>query len=265
MPAEPPLSHILLPSVPHDAYTFWFKHISTDQNLILPTSTDQKPWFARDHSFDHACVSQFLPILEAIKTSTPTADQIIDAVNPSSPTDWLGLVILLDQLPRNCYRDSAAAVVFTQFDPLALGVAMQALKADVPTRPFLRYRLALRPWFYLPLMHSEDMHIQDICQEKYQALAEEVNRVVVLQGTSPSTTTGGNGGGEVTPDEAECCRYLAENGTAAQEMCAQHVWFQKLHRDIIVRFGRYPHRNRALGRVSSSEEVRFLEEENQLG
>lgn len=31
-----------------------------------------------------------------------------------------------------------------------------------------------------------------------------------------------------------------------------------LHRDVIVRFGRYPHRNAALGRVSTAEETAFL-------
>ncbi|WEX09408.1 DUF924 family protein [Chelativorans sp. AA-79] len=31
------------------------------------------------------------------------------------------------------------------------------------------------------------------------------------------------------------------------------------HRDIIDRFGRFPHRNRALGRTSSEEELAFLE------
>lgn len=33
-----------------------------------------------------------------------------------------------------------------------------------------------------------------------------------------------------------------------------------LHRDIIVRFGRFPHRNKALGRVSLDEELQFLDE-----
>jgi uncharacterized protein (DUF924 family) len=32
------------------------------------------------------------------------------------------------------------------------------------------------------------------------------------------------------------------------------------HRDIIRRFGRFPHRNRILGRESTAEEMRFLEE-----
>jgi uncharacterized protein (DUF924 family) len=33
-----------------------------------------------------------------------------------------------------------------------------------------------------------------------------------------------------------------------------------LHRDIIVRFGRFPHRNRALGRLTTAEEQAFLDE-----
>jgi len=33
-----------------------------------------------------------------------------------------------------------------------------------------------------------------------------------------------------------------------------------LHRDIIVRFGRFPHRNRALGRETTPEEQAFLDE-----
>ncbi|MBW8716173.1 MAG: DUF924 family protein [Variovorax paradoxus] len=36
--------------------------------------------------------------------------------------------------------------------------------------------------------------------------------------------------------------------------------FAVLHRDIIARFGRFPHRNRLLGRTSSAEEQRFLDE-----
>lgn len=36
--------------------------------------------------------------------------------------------------------------------------------------------------------------------------------------------------------------------------------FAILHRDIIARFGRFPHRNAALGRETSPEEQRFLDE-----
>ena len=34
----------------------------------------------------------------------------------------------------------------------------------------------------------------------------------------------------------------------------------RLHRDIIVRFGRFPHRNHALGRLTTAEEQAFLDE-----
>ena len=34
--------------------------------------------------------------------------------------------------------------------------------------------------------------------------------------------------------------------------------FEVRHRDIIARFGRYPHRNAALGRASTAEETEFL-------
>ncbi|RUO38848.1 DUF924 domain-containing protein [Aliidiomarina shirensis] len=36
--------------------------------------------------------------------------------------------------------------------------------------------------------------------------------------------------------------------------------FEVKHRDIIARFGRYPHRNELLGRTSSAEEVAFLQQ-----
>lgn len=36
--------------------------------------------------------------------------------------------------------------------------------------------------------------------------------------------------------------------------------FEHAHRDIIVRFGRYPHRNQILGRNSTAEEIEFLKQ-----
>jgi uncharacterized protein (DUF924 family) len=37
--------------------------------------------------------------------------------------------------------------------------------------------------------------------------------------------------------------------------------FAEKHRDIVARFGRFPHRNVILGRPSTPEEVAFLQEE----
>ncbi len=53
------------------------------------------------------------------------------------------------------------------------------------------------------------------------------------------------------------------------ELCEAHkaatgdadtLRWAKVHRDIIVRFGRFPHRNRCLGRVTTSEEQAFLDD-----
>lgn len=35
--------------------------------------------------------------------------------------------------------------------------------------------------------------------------------------------------------------------------------FARRHRDVIGRFGHFPHRNEALGRVASAEELAFLQ------
>ena len=43
------------------------------------------------------------------------------------------------------------------------------------------------------------------------------------------------------------------------EIPTWHEW-ALLHRDVIARFGRYPHRNAALGRDSTPEELAFLEQ-----
>ena len=41
---------------------------------------------------------------------------------------------------------------------------------------------------------------------------------------------------------------------------ANNLAFEVRHRDIIARFGRYPHRNAVLGRESTAEEIAFLQQ-----
>ena len=56
-------------------------------------------------------------------------------------------------------------------------------------------------------------------------------------------------------------RALALYETAAAETGdAESLKWAQLHRDIIVRFGRFPHRNACLGRVTRAEEQAFLDE-----
>jgi len=52
-----------------------------------------------------------------------------------------------------------------------------------------------------------------------------------------------------------------ERGVALTEATgdAEAVKWAKVHLDVIRRFGRFPHRNATLGRVSTPEEIAFLE------
>ena len=56
-------------------------------------------------------------------------------------------------------------------------------------------------------------------------------------------------------DQEDCCRLMA----ALDENPAWAEWAVK-HREVIARFGRFPHRNAVLGRDSSQAEVAFLAE-----
>ena len=54
-------------------------------------------------------------------------------------------------------------------------------------------------------------------------------------------------------DQERCCElYRAANDTEGLKYALDHA-------DIIRRFGRFPHRNRALGRATTPEEQAFLD------
>lgn len=86
---------------------------------------------------------------------------------------------------------------------------------------------ALRPiervFCYLPLEHAESMAMQDRSVALFTALAAGV---------------------------AESDR----------ETFSGYVDYARRHREVIARFGRFPHRNRILGRISTPEETAFLKQ-----
>ena len=59
--------------------------------------------------------------------------------------------------------------------------------------------------------------------------------------------------------DQEQCMELMQSLSAFPETADLHVWAEK-HLVIIRRFGRFPHRNAALGRESTAEEIEFLEQ-----
>jgi uncharacterized protein (DUF924 family) len=80
-----------------------------------------------------------------------------------------------------------------------------------------------RVFLYMPLMHSEELDVQE--------------RSVVL-----------------------FSQFRDELSGRARERLAMNVDYAIRHRDIIARFGRFPHRNATLGRASTPEELAFLEQ-----
>ncbi len=60
-------------------------------------------------------------------------------------------------------------------------------------------------------------------------------------------------------DQREALRLFEQLGQDHTELAGLLEWAQK-HHDIVARFGRFPHRNAALGRSSTAEEVEFLKQ-----
>lgn len=78
-----------------------------------------------------------------------------------------------------------------------------------------------RVFFYMPLQHAESLRVQEKSVQVFDALAREV-----------------------TPTLTETFETFAQ--------------FAELHRDIIQRFRRFPHRNRVLERENTPEEAEYL-------
>ena len=104
-------------------------------------------WFSKSDAFDDDFRSRFLALHEL------AAGGGLDAA-AVTPEAALGLVILLDQFPRNSFRGTARMYAT---DPLARAHAVRAIDAgfDAAIEP------ELRGFFYLPLSHAEDLADQE--------------------------------------------------------------------------------------------------------
>jgi uncharacterized protein (DUF924 family) len=207
-----------------------------------------KRWFMADAALDSICRDKFAHALEAIGPNhlpEPTAEPFLDEIErvaQESPSDngsqaaWtaLSLTLLLDQMSRNIYRtDDGLRRVYNHYDPIACNLSRTLLSPTSPIsrvdlHPQWRNSLAHRMWLYMPLMHSEDVESHKLVDE---ILAEAKSELEQLEGLKGSN-------------------MILEGQFKAE----------KEHRDILDKFGRYPHRNKALGRVSTEEERNFLEQ-----
>lgn len=138
----------------------------------------------------------------------------------SAPLGRLALILVLDQFPRSIWRNTARAF---SLDEQALAVTLEGYSNG-------HYDALTTPWYKtmynLPLAHCEGPdHLERI--EKVVGLAQDIL--------------------------AEAPEFLR----AGYEFAAQ----QPVEvRKVIVAFGRHPHRNEQLGRISTPEEERYIAE-----
>jgi len=64
---------------------------------------------------------------------------------------------------------------------------------------------------------------------------------------------------EALADQIECLRLFAQLGRDEPALAGLLEWAQK-HHDVVARFGRFPHRNAALGLESTPEQAEFLKQ-----
>lgn len=176
---------------------FWFN------DPQAPPGT-RKVWFAKDPKFDQLIRSRFQNDYHA--AAAGQLDQWQE-----SPQGCVALILLLDQFPRNMFRDTPTAF---DTDPQALAVTERAIK-----RGFDQKLPSLQRWFlYIPLMHSENLNHQNQSVQLFAQLRDQ------------------------NPETASAFSYAVR------------------HQEVIERFGRFPHRNKILGRASTLEEVEFLKQ-----
>lgn len=183
----------------------WFDVDVSDEAAL---NERYRRWFKSSPEEDRLLAERFGDLM------AKAADGLLDD-NAKHPHGRLGLILALDQLPRNLCRGQAAAFAH---DARALKLCLDGMEsgADRMLAPLERV------FFYMPLQHAESVELQELSVTTFRALA----------------------GTDAEPPVADKLRGALE--------------FAELHRDIVVRFGRFPHRNRILGRESTPEEQQYL-------
>ncbi|AFY38717.1 protein of unknown function DUF924 [[Leptolyngbya] sp. PCC 7376] len=175
---------------------FWFGELHSE---IYGTS--RKEWFIKNPLFDDQVRETLGSFHKQAKNDTLDSWQV-------EPMGCVALMILLDQVPRNLFRNSPQAFAT---DKKALGIAKQAIAQNLDKDLLVVQRLFL----YLPFEHSEDIEDQRRSLELFAQL---------------------------------------EDNPISQS----YIDYAQKHFDVIDQFGRFPHRNKILGRESTEAELEFL-------
>jgi uncharacterized protein (DUF924 family) len=170
---------------PADILTFW-REAGRDR------------WYEHDAAFDADVRRRFLELWRKAAAGELSSWEATD-------DGALALTIVLDQFPRNMFRDDPLTY---ESDALARCVAGRAIDRGADKR----IDAVLLEFLYMPFMHSEHL-----------------------------------------PDQLRCIALFGGTANTENKQYAKH------HAYIIRRFGRFPHRNRTLGRQTTPEEQAFLD------
>jgi len=138
---------------------FWFGREFADLDDATIAGRQSGLWWAKNESTDTDMRQRFEPLVQAAGTGKLDAWQ-------SSPEGWLALILLVDQFPRNIYRDTPGMY---RFDERARALCVEGIEAGIDTR----LELIQRVFFYLPLEHSESAGDQAWCVDLMRGLARE--------------------------------------------------------------------------------------------
>lgn len=144
---------------------YWFLSLDDGASLdrqVEPCRTCFTRWYGKDPAIDAEIRERFEPILLAATRDRRDWDEEV-AEWQRIPLGSLALVILLDQFPRNIYRDTAQMYAH---DALALSVATLAVR-EYETAPL---SLVHRMFLYLPFMHVENVTLQQAMVAKFESL-----------------------------------------------------------------------------------------------
>jgi len=145
----------------NEVLDFWFGRSNSPEFGKV-----QKKWFEKDADFDAKVRSGFLPQYELAASSQLQFWQ-------DSPENCLALILLLDQFPRNMFRETPQAFAT---DSKALAAAEYAVNNNFDSQ-----LLTVQKWFiYLPFEHSENLENQQKSVELFSNLQGEPDSQSVI-------------------------------------------------------------------------------------
>lgn len=183
---------------------FWFG--SPFDETAIPKEK-REMWFQKGKDYDEVIKEKFLLLHDR------AAKGELDRWARRSK-GCLALILLIDQFSRHIYRQQAQAFAMD-------ARAVEHVKTAIATELDQELTLVERSFLYMPLMHAEDIKVQELSVKMFEKLVQDAP---VTQKKIYQTT----------------------------------LSFAQSHHYVIDRFGRFPELNELLSRESTELEKSFL-------